>query len=319
MGLARWGRVGVVAVTVAALGGCSSAGTGSDPGRTAHGHEYGDHGRSEFGYDVGEAVAKMGRPDRPVAGPQGREPQFVVECPFSHALPDDPIVYPGRAGASHLHDFFGNTSADADSTLDSLEGAATTCEQQLDRASYWAPALLDPTGRAVEPEKSTAYYRAGEGVDPTTIRPYPAGLAMIAGDMTATEPQPLSVTSWTCGASAERSSTIPTCPADRGVRMIVTFPDCWDGEHLDSADHRSHVAYSHGGACPDGFPVSVPQLTFTVAYPVTGDPAGYALASGGALSGHADFVNAWDEDKLATEVQSCLHRGVVCGVTSGKV
>ena len=43
------------------------------------------------------------------AGPQGRVPQFVVECGFSHAAPDDPIVHPGHAGVSHLHTFFGST------------------------------------------------------------------------------------------------------------------------------------------------------------------------------------------------------------------
>ena len=304
-----------IAAAVLLVASCSGAGDDSTGG-----HEHGsDHGVAEFGYDVGEAVRKMGRPDVPVAGPQGRVPQFVVECPFSHALPDDPIVYPGEEGASHMHVFFGNETADADSTLASLDAGGTTCEQQLDRASYWAPALLAPDGRVVTPEKSTAYYRAGEGIDPTTVQPYPAGLMMIAGDMTATEPQPLSVAAWTCGASAGRSSEIPTCPPDRGARMVVTFPDCWNGTDLDSADHRSHVAYSTGGACPTGFPVAVPQLTFTVAYPLTGDPAGYELASGGVLSGHADFVNAWDATKLATEVTSCLHRGVVCGVTSGRI
>lgn len=308
--------MGVVAAVLLVASCSGSPGDDSAGARHEHGN---DHGVAEFGYDVGVAVRKMGHPDVPVAGPQGRVPQFVVECPFSHALPDDPIVYPGQAGASHMHVFFGNETADADSTLASLEAGGTTCEQQLDRASYWAPALLAPDGRVVTPEKSTAYYRAGEAIDPATVQPYPPGLMMIAGDMTATEPQPLSVAAWTCGASAGRSPAIPTCPPDRGARMVVTFPDCWNGTDLDSADHRSHVAYSSAGTCPPGFPVSVPQLTFTVAYPLTGDPTGYALASSGVLSGHADFVNAWDATKLATEVTSCLHRGVVCGVTSGRV
>ena len=44
---------------------------------------------------------------------------FAVRCPFSHRLPDDPIKYPyppGREGAAHSHDFFGNTSTKFDST-----------------------------------------------------------------------------------------------------------------------------------------------------------------------------------------------------------
>ncbi|MFM8563141.1 MAG: DUF1996 domain-containing protein, partial [Acidimicrobiia bacterium] len=140
----------------------------------------------------------MGAPDRPIAGPQGAVGQFVVECPFSHVLPDDPIVYPGEPGASHMHVFFGNTGADADSTLESLLEDGTTCEQALDTASYWAPALYHDDVM-LAPEKSVAYYRAGLDVDPTEVVAFPAGLSMIAGDPAATEPQPTSVVAWSCG------------------------------------------------------------------------------------------------------------------------
>jgi hypothetical protein len=100
--------------------------------------------------------------------------------------------------------------------------------------------------------------------------------------------------------------------------MVVTFPDCWDGERLDSEGHRDHVRYSGADGCPATHPVAIPQLTFTVAYPITGDPSGLALTSGGIHSMHADFVNSWDQDKLVREVEGCLHREVVCGVTSGR-
>jgi hypothetical protein len=28
------------------------------------------------------------------------------------------------------------------------------------------------------------------------------------------------------------------------LQLDVIFPDCWDGRHLDSPDHKSHMAYS---------------------------------------------------------------------------
>lgn len=28
------------------------------------------------------------------------------------------------------------------------------------------------------------------------------------------------------------------------IRSQVTFPSCWDGQNLDSADHKSHVGFS---------------------------------------------------------------------------
>ena len=41
-------------------------------------------------------------------------------CDYSHSLKDDPIVYPGQPGVSHLHDFYGNTTTNAYSTIASL-------------------------------------------------------------------------------------------------------------------------------------------------------------------------------------------------------
>jgi hypothetical protein len=64
--------------------------------------------------------------------------------------------------------------------------------------------------------------------------------------------------------------------------------------------------------------VPIPQLQFSVEYPVHGSTAGMELSSGGLLSGHADFMNGWDEAKLKSEVELCLHRNVVCGVASGR-
>ena len=40
------------------------------------------------------AAVNPGQPDHPIAGPQGRDGQFVVQCDYSHASFDDPIVYP---------------------------------------------------------------------------------------------------------------------------------------------------------------------------------------------------------------------------------
>ena len=51
----------------------------------------------------------------------------------------------------------------------------------------------------------------------------------------------------------------------------MTFPDCWDGAHLHSDDHREHMAYSGVDGCPAGHPVAVPQLELVVRYPVSGD------------------------------------------------
>jgi hypothetical protein len=247
------------------------------------------------------------------AGPQGAVGQFVVECALSHTAFDDPIVHPGEPGASHQHLFFGNRDVAANSSYESLAGGDTSCDQPRDTASYWAPALFDATGRTVQPIRAVAYYRAGPGVDPQSVQPYPPGLKMLGGDQHATSAQPLSVVGWSCGGGRPRSVSPPKCPGDSPLSLNVTFPDCWNGTDLDSPDHVSHTATSTGGRCPDSHPTPLPELVLVVDYPAV-DPDGIELASGGVGTGHADFWNVWDQAKLETEVRGCLHRDVVCGV-----
>jgi hypothetical protein len=250
-------------------------------------------------------------------GPQGLVPQFIVSCAYSHSAYDDPIVALGQPGLSHRHDFFGNRTTNAFSTPDSMLGQATSCERQLDTASYWAPSLFDH-GEPVSPLGLDAYYRPGPGIDPTTVQPYPHGLMMIAGDHTATAPQSTSFVGWGCGIQGDPQVEPPICPADAPLRLKVVFPDCWDGVNLDSEDHTSHVTASVGGTCPESHPVAIPQLTLSIGYPISGEGHDLSLSSGSVLSGHADFVNAWDEAELTRQVVKCLHRGLVCGVVPNK-
>lgn len=305
------------------------------------------------------------------AGGPGTRGVFATPCGYSHSAPDDPIVHPGRPGASHLHDFIGSTTTNATSTFDSLRAGGTLCRRAADHSAYWAPALRRG-GRRVLPTGATAYYRTADR-SPGSIRPFPAGLRMIAGDPGATAPQDPRVIRWGCtgrvqphasdrarrtarkrlglrftraisrlrrtaGRGARRARAIrrmrlklrralrrvdrrhggvPTCPRGARLRLAVTFPDCWDGTRLDSADHRSHLAQTlrvRGALnrCPASHPVAVPSLTVRLSYRTRGGP-GVRLASGSANGAHADFFNAWDPAALADLVERCLNADVHCG------
>ena len=124
---------------------------------------------------------------------------------------------------------------------------------------------------------------------------------MVAGDANARSPQSTRITSWSCAVRhAERSSSIPTCPGALrgGLRLHVNFPNCWDGERLDSANHKSHMAYSSGGECPRTHRIEVPALSLVIYYGVSGGGL-TELSSVGHYSAHADFVNAWHQPTLA--------------------
>ena len=232
---------------------------------------------------------------------------LVVACGFSHRSHDDPIVYPRQRGRSHDHTFFGNRSTDAFSTPASLRATRrTTCALPADTSAYWAPTLF-VVRRTVERVALVATYTRRTSAP---VVPFPAGLKMIAGDAHASTAQSTQVAFWSCAfAPVPRSSTMPTCAGVRrgGLRLHVSFPDCWDGRRLDSANHRSHMAYSSGTTCPDSHPVEVPALSLVISYPVAGGST--AILSSGRFSAHADFVNAWDQATFA---------GLVDGYLNGK-
>jgi hypothetical protein len=237
---------------------------------------------------------------------------FVENCRYSHRAPDDPIVFPGKPGASHLHTFVGARTTNASSTFGSLRSGGTTCLRRDDTAAYWVPALYQGSS-LVLPKAATIYYRRGTTAE---VSPFPNNLRMIAGDATAQAPQGMRITFWSCGVSsgAGRSSSVPTCPDVQGsnLRLHIRFPECWDGRRLDSPDHKSHMAYAVQGTCPSTHPVAVPQITQIYRYPTRGGE-GFTLASGGAYSAHADFVNAWKAGTLRKLVDDCLNALVHCG------
>jgi hypothetical protein len=286
---------------------------------------------------IGFAAAALAVGAALSTGAHGAKPKphgnnFWSNCRYSHAAPDDPIVYPGRRGRSHSHTFFGNTTTNARSTLATLTQGATTCRPSADKAAYWVPTLYHD-GREVRPAKAQLYYIVF-GLD--RMRAFPPGLRVIAGDAHATRPQTTRVTYWACGGRAARSAPSSTIPATCGViegrghvldrrtgkarvvrwrtesslELHVEFPDCWDGKRLDAPDHRSHMAYSRRYVCPRSHPVKVPRLQLIVRYPIDRGK-GVSLASGSQFSAHADFFNAWDQRALERLIDDCF-RGRPC-------
>ncbi|MDQ6798228.1 MAG: DUF1996 domain-containing protein [Actinomycetota bacterium] len=241
---------------------------------------------------------------------------FKARCAYTRSLADDPIVHPGDPGASHLHDFFGNKTTTAATTTESLQAGPTTCQPLGDHSAYWVPSLYND-GTQVAPLRVAAYYNLN-GRQPGSIVAFPTGLRMIAGDSNATSAQPATITDWSCLPKPPGTTAggVPTCDPTSHLLLRVTFPDCWDGLALDSPDHRSHMAVSEGTSdglrhCPATHPQAVPQLALKVEYPIRGGP-GVTLSSGGQVSGHADFWNAWVPDQLSHLVDTCLNTPTTC-------
>jgi Domain of unknown function (DUF1996)/GDSL-like Lipase/Acylhydrolase family len=248
---------------------------------------------------------------------------FRFLCHASHNAYDDPIVYPGKPGASHLHTFFGNTKANAHSTYESLrkEGNGTCDGGPLNRSAYWVPAMMNGKGQVVMPDYITVYYKALPGT-----RDLPRGLRMLFGHDMATgafaDPYgPKSV--WVCQGAA--SETIPAnCPPGQQITGRLNTPDCWDGKNLDSPNHRSHMAYSTQWSkqvCPPSHPVRLPQFSIAAFYTTDADLPRWHLSSdrmpgmaprAPGTTFHSDWFGAWDDPTMAAWMANCINKKLSC-------
>ncbi|GAA0454569.1 hypothetical protein Ade02nite_03040 [Paractinoplanes deccanensis] len=249
-----------------------------------------------------------------------RVAEFLADCPFSHRLPDDPIIFPNMPGASHMHSFFGSEVTNASTTTQDLLNANSNCNPSIDKSSYWIPTFYNGD-TPVEPTTGIFYY-LGEGVRDDLIaqtQPFPLGLRIVAGNAKATGPADNTISRWSCLHAGEVGSSpdFVTCPAGTMLESYLDFPHCWDGVNLDSPDHKSHMAYPVNNACPASHPVVVPKLRQVMRYPVNGNPANFRLASGRGYTMHGDFFNAWPVDELARRVNDCIRVIVKCG-TDGR-
>lgn len=246
-----------------------------------------------------------------------RVAEFLADCPFSHRLPDDPIIFPGMPGASHMHSFFGSTTTNANTTLASLQSSPSNCNPRTDLSSYWVPTLYNGN-TPVEPTITTFYY-LGEGVRADIVartQALPLGLRIVAGNAKATTPNdPTSNARWSClhAGHVPPSKDFVNCPAGTMMESYLDFPQCWDGRNLDSADHKSHMAYPVNQACPASHPVPVPKLRQVLRYPVNGNPANFRLASGAGYTMHGDFFNAWPVAEMERRVRDCIRPVIKCG------
>ncbi|OSD05010.1 WSC-domain-containing protein [Trametes coccinea BRFM310] len=165
------------------------------------------------------------------------------------------------------------------------------------------------------------YYLPRVGPKNESIKAFPKGFRMLAGDTTrrtfnasSFADQAIDFVCLTDDGSPE-ASPMPTQQCPGGLRAQVFFPSCWDGVNLDSPDHKSHVAYPiqafNGGDCPDTHPVHLMSLFYEMGVAVNqfdfhgngtwvlanGDTTGFGL--------HADFQNGWDVDLLQQAIDQC--------------
>ena len=270
---------------------------------------------------------------------------FRMSCKASHNAYDDPIVYPGQPGKSHLHTFFGNTKTDAYSTYQSLRTTGeSTCHSKLNRSAYWVPALMNGLGKVVMPDELTVYYKNWPASSPLCTQagkgcvPLPRGLRMVFG-RSMTDPNQKAETYFNCTGTGAVPGTYETlaeaaknCPSGAQLAAVNVAPNCWNGTELDSADHRSHLAFAYRDGdgiirCPSTHPWVIPHYTLAAFYTTDStldrsgstDPnlqtwffasdrmTGMANKVPGSTF-HADWFGAWDDNALMAWQTNCIDK-----------
>lgn len=111
---------------------------------------------------------------------------FRFICSHTKLATDDPTVFPGQPGASHLHDETGVHGWNASSNYANLRqsGGGSECNNvagadqnqaesswAANRTPYWQPALLDGKGNVIQADFIVVYYKRRPSNDPIVSDP----------------------------------------------------------------------------------------------------------------------------------------------------
>ncbi|MGW2916163.1 DUF1996 domain-containing protein [Streptomyces asoensis] len=256
---------------------------------------------------------------------------------------DNVIVAPGVAnGAHHLHDYVGNQNNDAFASDQKLLAAGTSCQNQGDKSSYFWPVLRVQDGSQDFDQNNDGGGKEGNvgkilqpaqaqikfvGNKRGKVVAMPSALRIITGDAKAfVNGNGNANVNWSCTGfenKVQLETQYPICPQGSQVVRTTNFQSCWDGKNIDSANHRTHVAFVQGnGTCANGFK-AIPQLQVRLVYNVPAPKLQngtvvnpYAVDSfpenlHKPITDHNDFINFFSTN-LMNKMVNCINTGKKC-------
>ncbi|MDH6626858.1 hypothetical protein M2271_004681 [Streptomyces sp. LBL] len=334
-------------------GGDQQAGGQQGGGQQGGGQNNGQGGNGPAAADFvdittvqGNAQLGVGQNGLPANGAGGSTGTFTSDCGTNgndNHNTDNVIVAPGVTnGAHHLHDYVGNQNNDAFASDQELAGGTTSCQNQGDKSSYFWPVLRvqDGTqdfdqnndgggkegnvGKILQPAVSELKFVGNAKGDVVAM---PSALRIITGDAKAfVNGNANANVNWSCTGFEDKvqlKDQYPICPQGSQVVRTTNFQSCWDGQNIDSANHRTHVAFAQAdGTCGNNFK-AIPQLQVRLTYDVPAPK----LENGAVvnpyavdtfpeqlhkpITDHNDFINFFSQDTM-NQMVDCINTGKAC-------
>jgi len=256
--------------------------------------------------------------------------------PTGHAR-TDPIVDQGCA-SDHMHTFYGPLHLHPNTSYNDLITTPpqySTSPVEENQSLYWHPSIYRRSRTNAEDAKFELvtdlevgpYYRWDNSVSPPT-QAYPPGFRMIAHYPNADPGAEGRMMTECCSYTEDDDESCEEWPflhfPERNcdfVGIALAMPSCWDGVELgDKNDHVSHMRYTTdgrvAGACPDDFPVRLPELQLFVRilnyqggdfkYQLShGSVGADSQGNGDRQNWHVDFLNGWKEGTVQTLIDNC--------------
>ncbi|MEU6540278.1 DUF1996 domain-containing protein [Streptomyces sp. NPDC047000] len=293
--------------------------------------------------DITKVQANVKKTRRTAAASTGT---FTTRCGVNankNHNTDNVIVAPGVAnGAHHLHDYVGNQKVNAFSTNDTFLQGGTSCQNKNDLSSYYWPVVRVQDGTQDFDQNADGGGKEGNvgkiltpvsaqikyvGSATSKVVAMPQFLRIITGDAkTTTNGLANANAHWSCTGfenKVQLTTQYPICPQGSNVVRTFAFQSCWDGQNVDSANHRTHVAFADAnGNCANGFK-AIPQLTMRLVYKITppviqNGAVKNAFAVDGfpdqlhkAATDHDDFISV-TTGNLAAKIANCVNTGQRC-------
>ncbi|WP_406351613.1 DUF1996 domain-containing protein [Streptomyces sp. NBC_00658] len=326
---------------------------GDDAGETAppvNGGQGGNGPSADDFVDITTVQANaqlgVGANGLPANGRSGSKGTFTTKCGTNgndNHNTDNVIVAPGVTnGAHHLHDYVGNQNNDAFASDEDLAAADTTCQNQGDKSSYFWPVLRlqdgsqdfdqnnagggteGNVGKILQPAQAQLKF---VGNKKGSVVAMPSALRIITGDAKAfINGNANANVNWSCTGfenKVQLEDKYPICPEGSDVVRTTNFQSCWDGQNIDSANHRTHVAFVQAdGTCANGFK-AIPQLQVRLVYDVPAPTIEngtvvnpYAVDSfpenlHKPITDHNDFINFFSTNTMNKMVK-CINTGKKC-------